>query len=182
VAGFHIQHYHALAAQANIHLYAGEPLQAWDLLTDRWSPLRRSLLLRVQSFLITMLELRARTALAVAGSLPAGAPARAACLRSARADRRAVEREATAYGGALALKLRAQEALAASRPEAAAAFLRQAESAFGACDMGLHAMAVRLVRSRLEGGAEAEEASRRLREQGVVQPERFARMHVPLPR
>jgi serine/threonine protein kinase len=181
VAGFHIQHYHALVAQANIHLYAGEPRKAWDLVTDRWPPLRRSLLLRVQTFLITMLELRARTALAVAYGLAAGSPARAVWLRSARADRRAVEREATAYGSALALKLRAQEALAADRPEAAGALLLRAETAFGACDMGLHAMAARLVRCRLEGGAEAEAASARLRDQGVVHPERFARMHVPLP-
>ena len=48
--------------------------------------------------------------------------------------------------------------------------------------MGLHAMAVRQIGSSLEGGpgsARTAEAIADMRNQGVVHPERFARMHVP---
>jgi hypothetical protein len=180
--GFHIQHYNALVAQANIHLYEGEPERAWDLLTERWPALRRSLLLRVQPILITMLELRARTALArVAG---VSAPRAQACLRSARADMKALGREGAPYGRAFVLKLQAQEALAASRWPEAAALCLQAEIAFSDGDMNLHALAVRRVRSRLEGPQGAgrlEEADQWLRDQGVIQPDRFVAMLFPVP-
>jgi len=182
-AGFHLQHYNALAALANIHLYEGEPLTAWDLLTTQWAGLRGSLLLRVQPILITMLELRARTALAVVLLvLDPGSRAGTPWLKTARADIRALERENTPYGDALALKLQALEALVEVRTEEAARLLALAETAFGACDMSLHAMAVRQIRSSLEGGpgsARTAEAIADMRNQGVVHPERFARMHVP---
>jgi tetratricopeptide (TPR) repeat protein len=182
-AGFHLQHYNALAAQANIHLYEGEPLTAWDLLTTQWPGLRGSLLLRVQPIFITMLELRARTALAVVLLvLDPGSKAGMPWLKTARADIRALAGEKTPYGDALALKLQALEALVAARTKEAALLLSQAETAFGACDMGLHAMAVRQIGSSLEGGpgsARTAEAIADMRNQGVVHPERFARMHVP---
>ena len=183
-AGFHIQHYNALAAQANIHLYQGEPGQAAELISAQWRPFRRSLLLRVQGILITMLELRARVALALAQSLAPGAPERAVCLKSARADRRALERETTPYSDAFALKLRAQEALVLARDEEAAALFFRAEIAFGACDMRLHVMAMRHVRGQMEGRAgtgHLEEAESWMREQGILHPGRFVRMHGPVP-
>ena len=181
--GFHIQHYNALVARVNIHLYEGEPEPAWELITSHWRPFRNSLLLRVQSMFITMLELRARTALAVVLLvLDPGSRAGTPWLKTARADIRALERENTPYGDALALKLQALEALVEVRTEEAARLLALAETAFGACDMSLHAMAVRQIRSSLEGGpgsARTAEAIADMRNQGVVHPERFARMHVP---
>jgi serine/threonine protein kinase len=180
--GFHIQHYHALVAQANIHLYEGRPELAWEEVSGRWSALRNSLLLRVQTFLITMLDLRARAALALAQALPPGSRERRAFLRSARADRRRLRGERTPYGDALALKLQAQEALAEGRRAEAAALCLQGEIAFEACDMVLHALALRHVRSRLEapGGTEfLAQVEARLRNQGVANPARFVAMHVP---
>lgn len=184
-AGFHLQHYNALAAQANILLYEGEPLTAWELLTAQWRPLKGSLLLRVQPILITMLELRARTALAVVLQVhdPESRPGMP-WLRTARADIRALAAEKTLYGDALALKLRAVEALVTARTDEAALLLSRAGTAFDACDMGLHAMAVRQLRNNLEGGpgsARTAEAIADMRSQGIVHPERFARMHVPFP-
>jgi serine/threonine protein kinase/tetratricopeptide (TPR) repeat protein len=179
--GFHIQHYNALVARVNIHLYEGEPEPAWELITSHWRPFRNSLLLRVQSMFITMLELRARTALALAGTLRPGSRDRKTCLKSAAADVGALRREKTPYGDALALKLQAQASLVAARWPEAAELCRKAETAFGATDMGVHAMAVRHVRSRLEGpsgSGRMAEAEQWLRDQGVVQPERFVSMHV----
>jgi hypothetical protein len=178
--GFHIQHYNALVAQASIHLYEGAPERAWELITGRWPALRRSLLLRVQPILITMLELRARAALAMAAGR--SGPRAQACLKSARADIRALQREGIPYGHALALKLQAQEALVSARWAEAAALCLQAEIAFGDVEMNLHALAARRVRGRLEGPQGAgrlDEVDQELRGQGVLQPERFVAMLLP---
>jgi hypothetical protein len=105
-------------------------------------------------------------------------------LQTARADIRALVAQKTMYGDALALKLRALEALVVSRTDEAALLLSQAETAFAACDMGLHALAVRQLRNHLEGGsgsARTGEAIADMKSQGIVHPERFARMHVPFP-
>ena len=180
-AGFHIQHYNALAAEANLQLYRRAPRAAAEAVAAQWGPLRRSLLLRVQAVRITMVELRARTALAVARSLPPGAPERRAWLRAARSGRRSLERERTDYGDALALKLQALEALAAGREEAAPPLLDQAEAGFRACGMELHVLATRYARGRLRPGTrDLEGAVQDLRAQGIGNPERFAWMHFPL--
>ena len=181
--GYHVQHHSALVAQVNIHLYQGKPELAWELIAAQWRPLRNSFLLRVQALLITALELRARTALALAETLPPRSRGRKRYLKSARADMKALKREHTPFADALVLKLQALEAAVEDRWPEAAALCLQAEIAFGACDMATHVMAVRYVRSRLEGSLGAKrmgETDQWLRGQGVVRPERFVRMHLPV--
>jgi serine/threonine protein kinase/tetratricopeptide (TPR) repeat protein len=181
-AGFHIQHYNALVAQVNVLLYEGAVPEAWALLKDRWPALQASMLLRVQGMFITMTELRARTALALAATLAAGSPVRKACLESAQADRRALAGEHIRYGAAMVCCLRAQEALVQGRPGPAAELLDRAEADFAACHMGLHRRTAHLIRRRLEAGPEAEvQAGEDLRALGILRPDRYARMLVPLP-
>ena len=180
-AAFHIQHYHVLCATVNVHLYQGEPGRAWEALRIHWKPLRRSLLLRVQTILISCLELRARTALAMAQREPATKEGRA-FLRQAHRDIHAIEGEQTPYGEALALKLQAMEAMLLDRPEEAGALYFQAEIAFQACDMSLHAAVVQRCRGQLEGPPGAEHidmAEKWMQAQGIVDPARYASMHVP---
>ena len=180
-AGFHLQHCNALVSRVEVLLYSGDPQQAQEVLAAHWALLRRSMLLRVQSVRITCLELRARTALALLGQ--GGVEARRrALLRSAYRDRRRIEREGVGYGDALALRLQALEALAQARPDEGGALLFQAELAFQACDMALHAMVARHRRGRMEGpsGAEQVEAAERwMRGQNIVSPARFVGMHIP---
>jgi len=86
------------------------------------------------------------------------------------------------YGTALALRLRALEALALGRPDQAGALLYQAERAFLACDMALHAMVVRHRRGRMEGPSgleELEAAEHWMRGQRIADPHRFVAMHLP---
>jgi len=181
-AGFHLQHYHALVAKAEVLLYGGDPEQALAELAGHWRRLRRSMLLRVQGVRITCLELRARAALALVLQKQPGSGRREALLRSAHRDLRRIEREGVGYGGALALRLQALEALAGDRPDEAGALLFQAELAFQACGMMLHAMVARHRRGRMEGpsGAEQVEAAERwMRGQKIVNPGRFVAMHLP---
>jgi len=180
-AGFHLQHFNALISRMEIHMYGNDPEQALAALASDRRRLRRSGLLAVQNFRITCLELRARAALGLA--LKSQDPhRRTALLRSASRDIRRLEAEGVGYGQALGLRLQAMEALVLGRPDEAGALLFQAEIAFQACDMVLHAMVARHRRGRLEGplGAEQVEAADRwMRGQRIVNPMRFVAMHLP---
>ena len=180
--GFHVQHCSALVSLVTINLYGGNLEGAWELLATRWKPLRRAGFLKVQAFAITCLELRARTALALAGELGPGSGRQKTLLKTAHADIHQLESEATPYGEALALKLQAMEALVLGRPEEAAALYFQAEIAFQACDMALHATVVRHCRGLLEGPSGQDHVAAAdwwLRNQGIVHPSRFVAMHIP---
>ncbi len=181
-AGFHLQHYNALVSKAEVLLYFSDPEQAYGVVSRHWLLLRRSLLLRIQHVRVTCLELRARAALAVVlQGRPDPARSRS-LLRLASGDRRRIEQEGVGYGDALALRLRALEALALGRPDEAGALLFQAELAFQACGMALHAMVARHRRGRMEGPSGAEQvdaAERWMRGQKIVSPQRFVAMHFP---
>ena len=181
-AGFHLQHYNALVSTVAILLYDGLPDLAMAELAGHWRDLRGARLLEMQSILITCLELRARTALAMVLKDPREPRERRALLRLASRAIRRIEAEGVGYGEALALRLQALEALALERPDEAGALLFQAEQAFQACDMVLHAMVVRHRRGRLEGpsGAEQVEAAEAwMRGQRIVNLPRFVAMHLP---
>ncbi len=64
--GFHIQHWHARIAQANLDLYLDRPQEAYDRNKSQWKQLLRSRLLRAQITRATDLHMRARTAIALA--------------------------------------------------------------------------------------------------------------------
>jgi tetratricopeptide (TPR) repeat protein len=180
---FHVQHYYHLVSQANIELYAGAALEAFEAMRGAEPGARRSLLLKLQPILVTTLELRARTALALAFDPPRPGAA-AALVRSARRDIRRLLAERTTYGGALVMKLRAMLAVLSGRDEEALELLLRAELTFEACDMTLHAMAVRHCRGRLTGSAGTglrESAEAWMKGQGIRNPGRLAAMHVPLP-
>jgi hypothetical protein len=74
---------------------------------------------------------------------------------------------------------RAVIARLAGRPDESIALARRAEDGFAACDMGLHAAAVRMRRGAWLGGAEGAallgEGRAWMLEQGVASPERMAR-------
>ena len=181
-AGFHLQHYNALISKVEVLLYGGDPEQALAVIKGNWRLLRRSMLLKVQGVRVTCLELRARAALALVLRSQQDPGPRERLLRAAHRDMRRIEKEKVGYGDALALRLRALEALAGARPDEAGALLFQAELAFKACDMALHAMVARHRRGRMEGpsGAEQVEAAERwMRGQKILNPARFVGMHIP---
>jgi eukaryotic-like serine/threonine-protein kinase len=175
--GFNLQHYYGFISRVNIDLYAGAFPAAVQALSDVHRTLQRSHLLRLQPILVTTLELQARAALALASRM-----ADPALLRRARQAIRALRAERTPYGGALALKLEAMRAILDGRSGEAQALLQRSELTFEACDMLLHAMAVRYCRGRLLGNRELlDSASTWMQDKGIQNPGRFAAMHVPLP-
>jgi serine/threonine protein kinase len=176
---FNLQHYYHLVSRVNIDLYAGAFPEAVQALADTRRALQNSLLLKLQPILVTILELRARSALALAARC-----ADPHLFRLARRSLRSLRSERTAYGGALALKLEAMAATLGGHTEEAQALFRRSELTFAACDMQLHAMAIRHSRGRLAGEAGQElvsSAEAWMQGRGIQNPARFAAMHVPLP-
>ncbi len=172
--GFQIQHYHHLVSALNTEVYDGRFQAAHERLAEAMTPLRRSLLLNVQLMRVTILELQARVAL---GLVPSSAATRRRLLKEAGGAIRALRAERTPYGVALALKLEAMRASLLGDGTESARLLQKAELAFDACDMTLHTMALRFLRTR--GTQPMAEAW--LRAQGIQNPVRFAAMHVPVP-
>ena len=101
--GFSLQHSSAFRSLMHLDLYRGRVDAAWDRVKSVWPEYSRSMLLRIQLIRIHMLELRARSALAVAeqGKLPNLAA------RSARQDARRLEREGQGWAMAHAHYVRA---------------------------------------------------------------------------
>src|SRR6185369_366786 len=87
--GFHVQHYYHLLAEGEIALYKGKGDSFWKRLTERWSALSGSLLLRIQIIRVGSLQLHARTALAAAENAADPKP----LLAIAEQDGRRIKRE-----------------------------------------------------------------------------------------
>ena len=146
---YRVQHYFDMYMRTHLDLYAGDGAAARRRVEADWPHVRRALLLRNQHVRIVMRHLRARAALA---EVAAGAADRAARVREAGADARAIEAEGTPWGGALATLLRAGLAVLAGDAPGASALLERAEAAFTAAGMGLYAAAARRRRGELLGG------------------------------
>jgi serine/threonine protein kinase/tetratricopeptide (TPR) repeat protein len=172
--GFQIQHYHHLVSALNTEIYDGRFQEAHARLSEAMGPLRRSLLLNVQLMRVTILELKARVALALVPGV--GPAARLRLIRGAKADIHSLRAERTPYGIALALKLEAMLSVLQGRKQESLDRLRKAELAFDACDMTLHTMVLRFHRN----GGTQKTAEAWMRAQGIHNPVRFAAMHVPI--
>jgi serine/threonine protein kinase/tetratricopeptide (TPR) repeat protein len=175
VAGFHIQHYHALFVRLMIERYAGNAGAAWEMVCRDWPALRRSLLLRLQHVRIVMHQFRGLCALGLAAARDAHA---AVLVRSARGDARRLEREGTAWADAAAKLVRAGLAVQVGQRGEAVTRFEAAESAFRAVDMPLFAAAARRRRGQLFGGESGRslvaEADRALADEDVRDPARMA--------
>jgi tetratricopeptide (TPR) repeat protein len=64
--GFHLQHYTAMQALAQIELYTGDSQVAWKHIEGQWKELEESMLLRIQILRVDAMYLKARAALASA--------------------------------------------------------------------------------------------------------------------
>lgn len=173
--------YHVLISRVNVALYQGRISEARDLLRSEWGRLRASLFLRPQIFRITSLELRARTRLAQAALARPGSLRRAWLLRLVAEDALRIRREHTGYGDALALRLEAGRARLRRDKDRAMADLHQAQEAFRASDMHLHAALCGRTLSRwIEDDALYAATDSWLRGQGIQNPEAWCRMHLPV--
>jgi hypothetical protein len=178
--GFSVQHFRALVAETNVDLYAGEGARAYERVTARWSPLERSLLLRVQLIRGDAHFLRGRCALA-----SVDASNRDARLREAARSAQALEREGMTWTAPMAHLLRACIANARGDRDTCARSLRLAADTADAADMAMHAAIARrrLGETLASDSPEAETLRARAdawaAAQGVRSPGRLASMLAP---
>jgi hypothetical protein len=180
--GFRNLHFWALSAQTEIALYAGSAGPAWSVLAEKWKPLKRSGLHRLQLYRIESWHLRARLGLALAAEAPDRSRQRD-FLASAASDVRRIEREGTPVARGFAKLLRAGIAQSQGPLDLAPSLLREAEESFAALDMALYAAAARRRRGELLGGDEGKalvaDADAWMAGQDIKNPERMAGMLAP---
>jgi hypothetical protein len=177
-SGFHLPNYYELHGLAQNELYRGDAVAAWQRVERGFPLMKSAFLLELQIVRIEMHYLRARAALASAAQ--SGDAAKK--LSQAERDARAIERESTAWGNALALLIHAAVAATRGHSDAADRFQTAADHLQG-CSMHLHALAARYRRGQLLGGdrgntlvREAEDAMQR---EAIRRPDRFVPMLAP---
>ena len=176
---FYLQHTFEILSRGNVDLYTGQGIGTWERLADRWSALKSSLLLKVQLVRITMLDLRARSALGAAEQ----ANDRKSLLRAAERDARRIASERMHWSEPLARLIRAGVRAMRGNTDGAIEHLRDACTGFEAADGTMHASASRRRLGQLLGGDEGralvEAADERMREEGIVRPDRWTAMLAP---
>ncbi len=179
---FHLQHYFELTTQTDICHYRGDPAGAWQKMLEHWPAVVRSLLLYIQISRITLHQLRARSALALAAT-PGAASRREDLLREAQRGAAAVERERMPWSNPQALLLRAGIAAVRGQPAECLAILQQAESGFESADMHLYAAVARRRRGQVLGGESGrrlvQEAEVWMATQDIRNPTRWTAMYAP---
>jgi serine/threonine protein kinase len=178
--GFHLEHYFALLALTNADLYAGSPRAAFDRLTAQWSPMRRSLITRVQLVRLYARNLRARAAVATAEAEPSS---RRELLAFAERETSAIEREGMPWSAAASTLIRAAAArLRADEAQAAVLLERAVKEATGP-KLALIGAAAKHALGRARGGDEGKgliaDALETLRREGAAEPEKLIAMVAP---
>jgi eukaryotic-like serine/threonine-protein kinase len=177
--GFHLQHAYDLIAQTQVDLYEGNDRAAHRRLLESWNGLATSLALRIQVIRVVLTDLRARAAIASARS----ARDRDSLVRVATEAARSLEAEGMAWVDPIAAVVRAGIAGVERDLDGAKAALDRAICGSSAADMKLLKAAARRRYGEVVGGEEgagiAAEATRWMREQGVVDPGRMVEALVP---
>ncbi len=161
VDGYHLQHYWALLARANIEIFLGRPERALESVQKDWGRLRNHLLMLIPAVRNESRFLRGRAALSLA--------AREKGERKRELFRRVLEdcaklfRQKLPWTQATGLLLAAGAQLE-ERPEEAVASLRKSLSLLEECSMRLYAAAVRIRLGQLLGGDEG----RRMQDEGFA--------------
>lgn len=177
--GFQLQHYWELFGEVEVYLYNSDYYAAWELLESYWNTLNKSLLFRIQVFLIETFHLHARVAIAVGCANPENTEV----LRVAQQSIKRIEQEKMAWGNALAGLIRAGLASIRRDTKKAIESLAAAEVAFEVAEMALYAAVARHCRGQLmnnEQGKElTEDAVNWMTKQGIKNPTRMIAMLAP---
>jgi len=184
-ASFHLHNYYELHSWCQLQLYTGHVRDAWERIEVGWRAIKRSTLPRIQFLRMESQFLRARCALAVAASEPAGSALRRELCREAERSAVAIEHEKMAWGVPCAAMIRGALAVLAGDRAAADARFAEAAAAADASDMALFAAVARRRRAAVIGGDEGraleEAALAWMREQDVRNPDRMTWLLAPAP-
>jgi len=171
--GFHLQHYIALHALAQIEIYTGDTEVAEKHVEGQWQALEDSMLLRIPAVRVEAMQLRARVALVTGDESK---------LRLAEKMARKMEKVEMSWSKPFATLIRA--AVAHQRGEAVKEILLLTEAIKSSdeADMRLHAAAARRCLGQVTGGEQGQqliaEADAWMMEQKIKNPEAMARMLV----
>jgi tetratricopeptide (TPR) repeat protein len=178
--GFQLQHVYCLVGAVSLALYCDTPEHALSLLDASRKPLRRSLLMRVQSIRVLINHARARVELALAER---ATDSRSRHLHAARRYALALAGERLPSSSAHAAFIDAACAALENKPEECRRFVEDAIARFDTCGMRLHAAFARRVLAERSSGDEAQrlarEALRYIEEQQIVAPQNMARDVAP---
>ena len=158
VQGYHFQHYLAMLAQVNAHLYGRDVFRAHEQVRSDWGKLKRSQLLHVPSIANEGLHLRTRATLAAA--LEAPTDRRSRLLAEARPDIHKLRRSRLPWVRALGALVDAARQVQLGNPGLAADSLREAIGELDGLQMALYAAAARIRLGTLTQGDEGVELVR----------------------
>lgn len=179
---FHYQHWQALILQGTINQYTGHPEIAWRDLLEQWQALRESRLLSVQLIRIACMEHRARTAITFAKYCSRNSPEWNAAMKVVHASMGAIRKEKTNYGNTTYFKLKAMESALEGRIQESIDWMVKAEVAYHECNMPLHANVMRWCRGVQSGSSGRDlvtSSESWMIAHGIVNPERYVRVHSP---
>lgn len=184
--GFGMQHYISLVARAQIELYCGRGLSAWELMTRNWSDMRRTFLLHIQLNRIEATHLCGRGALAALvddGTASRDKALNARLLRSAEKCVDKLMSEGAPWATGLARLLQAGIASARSDIDRALNMLLLAEEDFKTADSMIFTTVARRCRGELVGGSAGDQlvqsSDEWMRSETIKNPARLASMLAP---
>ena len=175
---FLVQSWLLLKAQTYLDHYCNDPTSAWERLCERWAPLERSQLLRVQFLRVFATRARGNAAIA---ALKAGRLPPSTLIASARRDAATLEQQRRPYARAAAATIRAGLAAVAGQTSAAVMEYTRASAAYEQAGMLVESACCRLRRANLPDGSgiEAADAETALSRAGVAIPSQYAQIHAP---
>ena len=158
VHGYHFQHYLALLAMVNAHLYDRDSGRALERVRAEWGKLKRSQLLHVPSIANEGLHLRTRATLAAALDAPAGRKDQ--LLAQAHQDIVHLRRSRLPWVRAVGLLVEAAYLAQTGSTGRAVACLQEGVVKLEAGSMALFAAAARIRLGTLVGGREGDDLTR----------------------
>ncbi len=182
-----LRHFLALYASVQIDLFAGDTASAYGAVRTQQRPLAAAHLFRVQYLRVNMLDIEARTALALAtdGAAHLDVVQRWELLSEADAAARALDREGVPWAHALASLVQCGTAAARGDGQGARFSAARAVSRFDALGMRFHAAVARRRLAALSAGADvarlAREADAYFEGEGTNEARRLEALLAPAP-
>jgi serine/threonine protein kinase/tetratricopeptide (TPR) repeat protein len=167
----------------HVDLYIGDAEAAWSHISGGWADLKKTFMLEIPMFLMDMLDLRARSAIACASQEGVSEEQRRDWLKAAERDIARIEKEKVPWATALAALIRAGAATVRGSMAEARALVVAAETALDAAQMGLHKAVARRRYGQIVGGeqgrAAVAEADSAMAALGIRAPAKIAAMCAP---
>jgi len=176
---FFLQHWALFRSRVHLDLYRGRVEAAWNRVHSVWPVYVRSLLPRIQLNRVDMLELRGRTALAVAETISANSH----LIERVEKVAEQLHRETLPLAHAHAAFLRAGAAACRNDSLTTLHWLEQAAQAYHELEMPLHAEVLRYKMGEILGGEQGRklvaDAQGWMRSESIESPTRWSRMYAP---